>query len=360
MDTNNLETARAEIDQIDAEVVRLLNDRARLAQRIGTAKNSASKAIYAPDREHEVLANVTAAGADGPLTDRQLTAIYRQVISACRALERPIRIAYMGPAASFTHQAAVERFGDTTEFIPVASIPDTFAEVQRGDVDFGVVPVENSTDGPVHETLDNFVDAEVKICSEIMLPISFQLLSKAESREAIKTVYTNPVALAQCRGWLAKNLPTAEIMTVVSTSRAAAMAAEDPTTAGIANLLAAKEYGLKVIDAEIQDLSANYTRFYVIALAAANRPTGSDKTAIAFSIRDKVGALRDVADVFARRGISMSSIQSRPSRRRVWDYIFFVELRGHAAEPNVRDGLAELEGQCVFVKTLGSWPVDDN
>ena len=360
MDPSDLDTARGEIDRIDGEVVRLLNERAGLAQKIGAAKNASSRAIYAPDREHEVLSHVKAAGANGPLSDRQLTAIYRQVISACRALERPLRIAFMGPAASFTHQAAVERFGDTTDFIPVANIPDTFAEVQRGGVDFGVVPVENSTDGPVHETLDNFVDAEVKICSEIMLPISFQLLSKAATRESIKTVFTNPVALAQCRGWLAKNLPAAEVVTVVSTSRAAAMAAEDPTTAGIANVLAAKEYGLNIIDADIQDLSANFTRFYVISTAATSQPTGSDKTSVVFSIRDKVGALRDVADVFARRGISMSSIQSRPSRRRVWDYVFFVELRGHAAEPNVRDALTELEAQCVFVKTLGSWPVEDN
>lgn len=358
MDPTDLTSARREIDRLDDEIVGLLNQRARLALNIGAAKNAVSRTTYAPDREHDVLEHVKAAGKAGPLADGQLTAIYRQIIAACRALERALRVAYLGPAASFTHQAALGRFGDAAEFLPVASIPDTFSEVSRGAADFGVVPVENSTEGPVHETLDNFVDSDLKICAEIVLPISFQLLSRAEKSQ-IRTVYTNPVALAQCRQWLARNLPGAETVTVASTSRAAATAAEDPSGAALANALAATEYGLAVVESDVQDLSANYTRFYVIAPVSANQPTDNDKTGIVFSIRDKVGALRDMADVFARRGINMSSIQSRPSRRRVWDYLFFVEFSGHEAEPNVHDALQELEAQTVFVKVLGSWPIDN-
>ena len=352
-----LNSARKQIDQIDEQIVALINRRAQLALDIGAAKNAASRATYAPDREHEVLENVKAAGRGGPLADRQITAIYRQIISACRSLERALKVAYMGPPASFTHQAALERFGENTELVAVTSIPDTFTEVTRGSVDFGVVPVENSTEGPVQETLDHFVDSELRICAEIVLPIAFQLLSRAE-RSNIARVYTNPVALGQCRQWLAKNLPGVEVVTVVSTSRAAATAAEDPTGAALANTLAATEYGLNIVDHDVQDLAANYTRFYVIAPSTASQPTGSDKTAIAFSIRDRVGALRDVVDIFTRRGINMSSIQSRPSKRRVWDYVFFVEFAGHEAEPNVSEALHELEAHTIFVKVLGSWPVD--
>lgn len=305
-----------------------------------------------------MIARVKAAGADGPLSEGHLIAIYRQIISACRALERPLRAAYLGPANTFTHQAALEHFGEATEFVPVASIPDTFAEVQRGGADFGVVPVENSTEGPVHETLDCFVDSEAKVVSEIVIPISFQLLSRG-TKEDVRTVYTNPVAYAQCRQWVARNLPGREVVTAVSTARAAAMAAEDLAGAAIANELAGIEYGLNVLERDIQDLAANYTRFYVIAPAAISQRTGSDKTAVVFSIRDRVGALRDVADVFARRGLNMSSIQSRPSRTGVWDYVFFVEFQGHESDPIVSEALEELKEQCVFVKVLGSWPLDE-
>ncbi len=360
MEPTDLGSARKQIDQIDEEIVALLNRRARLALDVGAAKNAAARATYAPDREHEVLENVKAVSQGGPLTDRQITAIYRQIISACRSLERAFKIAFMGPAASFTHQAALERFGENTDLIAVASIPDTFAEVARGSVDFGVVPVENSTEGPVQETLDNFVDSDLKICAEIVLRISFNLLSKGEKGD-IKRVYTNPVALGQCRQWLAKNLPGIEVVTVVSNSRAAAIAAEEPTSAALAGTLAAQEYGLNILESEVQDLAANFTRFYVIApsASATSHPTGSDKTAVAFSIRDRVGALRDVVDVFTSAGINMSSIQSRPSKRRVWDYVFFVEFAGHEGEPRVREALEELKSHTVFVKVLGSWPVDN-
>lgn len=358
MQADELEEARREIDRLDGEIVRLLNERARAAQRVGAAKDAAARGTYAPDREHEVLARVRAEKGDGPLTADHLTAIYRQIISACRSLEGSLHVAYLGPAATFTHQAAIHKFGEATVFVPVASIPDVFAEVQRGAADFGVVPVENSTEGAVHETLDSFVDSDLKVCGEIVLPISFELLSTGTDRGAIKTIYSNPVALAQCRQWVARNFPGVATVTAVSTARAATMAAEDPGGAAIANALAATEYHLNVIEANIQDVAANYTRFFVIAPALASEPTGNDRTAVAFSIRDRVGALRDMADVFARRGINMTSIQSRPSRRRVWDYVFFVEIVGHSGESAIQEALHDLEQLCVFVKVLGSWAAD--
>lgn len=356
---DELNSARRAIDQLDAQIVRLIQERARLAQRIGVAKSTAARATYAPDREHEVLRHVRSEGEAGPLSGPQLTSIYRQIIAACRALERPLRVAYLGPAASFTHQASIERFGDGAEFVAVSTIPDIFAEVQHGRADFGVVAVENSTEGPVGESLDTFVEADVRVCSEIAIPIAFQLLSRSERAEVTK-IYSNPMAQAQCRQWLAKNMPNIEIVTVASNSRAAAMAAEEPGTAAVANALSATEYGLNVLAAGIQDLAENYTRFYVISQDIKNQPTGSDKSAVIFSLQDQPGALRNAADIFARREINMSSIQSRPSRRKVWDYLFFVEFVGHEAEPAVREALDELRGQCVFVKLLGSWPVDES
>lgn len=357
-DIDDIGRWREEIDRLDAEIVRLLHERGRVAQLVGTAKDAAARSTYAPDREREVLDRIRGIGAEGPLSGEHLAAIYRQIISACRALERPLRVAYFGPAATFTHQAALERFGDATTLVPVESIPDVFTETQHGRADFGVVPVENSTEGPVHLTLDSLVESDLKVCSEIVLPISLQLLARGK-KEEIRTLYSNPVALAQCRGWVARNLPGRSIVDAASTARAAMMAAEDPAGAAIGPRLAATEYGLQIVEGDIEDLASNYTRFYVIAPAATSDPTGLDKTAIVFSIRDRVGALRDVADVFARRGINMSSIQSRPSRRRAWDYVFFVEFGGHERDSIVGEALGDLEAQCAFLKVLGSWPIEE-
>jgi chorismate mutase/prephenate dehydratase len=357
MDTGEVGTARREIDRVDGEIVRLLNERARIAQRIGAAKTAEAKLTYAPEREREVIERVTSLGQEGPLQPAHLRAIYRQIISACRAVERTLQVAYLGPAATFTHQAALERFGDATRLIPLDSIPEVFSATQRGETDYGVVPVENSTEGSVHVTLDSFVESELKVCSEIVLPISLHLVSRARM-EDVATVYSNPVALAQSRQWVARHLPGRQIVDATSTAGAALLAADDPTGAAIAPELAALEYGLDVVARDIQDVASNYTRFYVIASRGAGQPTGRDKTAILFSIRDRVGALRDVADVFARRGVNMSTIQSRPSRRRAWDYIFFVEFEGHEHDPVVEEALHELGGHCAFLKVIGSWPID--
>ncbi|HZT07887.1 MAG TPA: prephenate dehydratase [Chloroflexota bacterium] len=360
MDDPTIREARERIDRLDAEIVSRLQARARIAVEIGATKTASRRSAYAPDRERDVIERVRALAGDGPLTDAHLAAIYRQVISACRALEREIRVGYFGPPATFTHQAALERFGESATFVPFDTIPEVFTETQLGHVDYGVVPVENSTEGAILLTLDSLVDTDVRVCSEVVLPISMQLLSRAASREEVRTVYSIPVALAQCRGWVARNLPGCEIVDAASTARAAIMAAEDRTGAAIGPALAAAEYGLNILERDIQDLAANYTRFYVIGRTASSAPTGRDKTAILFSIRDHVGALRDVADVFARRGVNMSSIQSRPSRRRAWDYIFFVELAGHEQDAVIAEALTELKALSAYLKVLGSWPVDES
>lgn len=358
MDTDALRARRQRIDDIDADVVRLLNDRARIAQEIGNTKSADARLPFAPEREREVLERVRRLGREGPLEDSHLAAIYREIISACRNLERPLQVAYLGPAASFTHQASLERFGEATRLVAMDSIPDVFAETQRGRADFGVVPVENSSEGSVHLTLDSFIESDLQVCSEIVLSISHHLLSQSPI-ERVQKLYSNPIALAQCRQWVARNLPGREIIEVTSTTRAAMTAAEDPTGAAISPLLAATQYKLDIIAHDIQDLASNYTRFYVIASGVTSEPTGRDKTAIIFSIRDRVGALRDAADVFARRSLNMHSIQSRPSRRKAWEYLFFIEFEGHERDALVREALDELRSQCIFVKALGSWPIEE-
>jgi chorismate mutase/prephenate dehydratase len=351
---DELAAMRAAIDGLDQRIVRLLNERGRLAERVGARKAARGAGVFAPDREAAVLQHVVGA-SEGPLTASHLRAIYREVLSAMRSLEQPERVGYMGPAATFTHQAALERFGGAAEYVALPSIPDTFVETARGRCDYGVVPVENSTEGPVHETLDAFVDSELKVVSEIVLPIHQQLLARCPL-EAVRTVFTNPVALAQCRGWLSKHLPGREIVQVVSTARAAAEAADTPASAAIAPRLAAEVYRLDVVVADVEDLSENYTRFYVLARELTGKPSGDDRTALLFSIRDRVGALRDVVAVFAAAGVNLSSIQSRPSRRRPWDYLFFAELQGHAADPKLQEVLRAVEQHCVYVKVLGAWP----
>jgi chorismate mutase/prephenate dehydratase len=352
--TDDLAELRQAIDALDRRIVALLNERGQLAQRIGATKAHRGAGIFAPDREQQVLENVQDANA-GPLDASHLRAVYREVLSAMRALEGEERIGYMGPPATFTHQAALQGFGAAAEFVPLPSIPDTFLETTRGSVHYGVVPVENSTEGPVGETLDSFVDSELKVISEIILPIHHQLLARCP-RDEIRTIFTNVVALGQCRRWLAANLPGREIVQVVSTARAAEQAAATPGSAAIATRVAAEVYGLDVVAADIEDMAQNYTRFYVLSRTSAGQPTGDDKSAILFSIRDRVGALRDVVDRFADAGVNLSAIQSRPSRRRAWDYVFFVELQGHAADPRVQEVLRAVEPHCVFLKVLGAWP----
>jgi chorismate mutase/prephenate dehydratase len=352
----DLNELRAAIDELDDELVRLLNRRSELSVQVGRTVGSDKPQVFAPEREAQVLARVAMQNT-GPLEPEHLEAIYREILSASRSLQRTLKVAYLGPEATFTHQAALGRFGSAAEYVPVPTIPEIYTEVARGATDLGVMPAENTTEGPVLQTLDMLAEGELRISGEITIPVAQFLLSRSPM-ERITRVYSHPQAVAQCQRWLAANLPGRDVLHISSTSKAAQLAAEEEGAAAISTQLAAEVYGLDVIAGNIQDFSSNYTRFYVVGPRMSERPTGRDKSAIMFSIRDRVGALRDMLEVFGAAGVNLTSIHSRPSRRRAWDYVFFVELSAHANDPTVSAVLKEAEQHCVFLKVLGAWPVD--
>ena len=353
---HDLDDLRRALDALDEQLVALLNRRAEVSRQVGATKQGAEARVFVPEREAEVLSRVLRTN-QGPLTEQHLRAIYREILSISRDLQRRLGIAYLGPAASFSHQAALEFFGSAAEYLPRPAFPDIFAAVQGGQAEFGVVPVENSTEGPVQQNLDLLAESEARVCGEVTIPIAHFLMARCPLAE-VRRVYSHPQAAAQSRRWISENLPgREEVVHVASTTRAAELAAAEAGAAAIAPRLAAKTYGLNVLAENIQDLTSNFTRFFVIGLEPSSRPTGHDKSAVCFSIRDRVGALRDVVQLFAEAGINLSSIHSRPSKRRAWDYLFFVEVDGHAADPPVAAVLRAVEQKCVFLKVLGAWPV---
>lgn len=351
----DLESVRRQIDEVDAKLVALLNARAELSLHIKEIKAGTGKAVFDPRREKMVLDNLLAMNS-GPLPANALRAIYREVISASRELQNPLKVAYLGPMATFTHQAARTKFGWSADFIPARTIAEVFVITENGEADFGVVPVENSTDGFVGHTLDVLVDSELKICGEVSLPISQCLLSK-EALADIRVVYSHPQALGQTRSWLQRNLPDAQQVEVSSTAKAAEIAAGEPLAAAIATELAGEVYGLSLIARSIEDNVANFTRFLVIGKEMAPR-TDNAKTSLMFTLKDRVGALHDGLEVLLRYGINMTRIESRPSKRKAWDYVFFIDIVGHPEDPVVASAISELSDKFVFVKVLGSCDVD--
>ncbi|MDD5449569.1 MAG: prephenate dehydratase [Candidatus Omnitrophica bacterium] len=346
---------RKQIDEIDKKIIETLNKRAGLSLKIGKIKRKSKLSVYSPDRESDVYEKVLKRN-DGPLTNESITAIYREVMSGTLSLEGPVRVAYLGPAATFTHLASIKKFGSSVEYVPVNSITEVFQEVEKGRAEYGVVPIENSIEGAVSHTLDMFIDSDLKICSEISLEISHNLLGRAGKNPKIRKVYSNPQVFGQCRIWLEANLPKAELIEVSSTTRAAELAKKEPNSACIASKLAADYYGLKVYAKSIEDYSHNVTRFLVIGKTGPN-PTNNDKTSIMFSIKDRLGALHDMLVPFKKNRINLTKIESRPSKRRAWDYYFFVDLEGHYKDTKVKKALMELKKQATFIKILGSYPV---
>lgn len=344
---------RKAIDRIDRQLVRLLNERVRHAREIGALKKQHGEEIYAPHRERTVLERICRLNP-GPLPEENLRAIYREIMSGALALEKPTTIAYLGPEATFTHQAALQRFGTSVSYLPLKTIADVFAEVAKRRADYGVVPVENSTEGVVTHTLDMFMDSDLKIVAQIVMPISQCLLSRAP-RARIRRLYIHPQSLAQCRDWLRKNLPDVEIIETASNARSAELAAREKNAAAVAGLLAAEKYGLPVLEHNVQDSADNATRFLVLGRQCPP-PTGHDRTSLMFCIADKPGALHGAIAPFRRYRINMTKIESRPSKRKAWQYYFFVDCDGHAAEPKVARAIEELGRHCVFVKVLGSYP----
>jgi len=345
---------RKNIDDIDSQLVDLINRRAECAIEIGSMKSRGDKSIFAPEREKQVLAGVLERNR-GPLSDRSMAAVFREVISACRALEKPIMVAYLGPAGSYTHIASILKFGESTDFHPANTIPDVFSAVERKEANYGVVPVENSTEGIVSHTLDMFLISDLRICAEVNAPISHNLLSCGDDVTHVRRVYSMPQAIAQCRNWLATNLPGVEVLEVSSTSKGAKMCEGYPTSAAIASSLAAKEYGLNIVAAGIEDNPHNKTRFMVVGYVKPE-PCGKDKTSIAFSVPHKSGSLYKALSVFENVGLNMTMIESRPTKQMPWEYIFFVDVQGHEKDKQVQDALEQLGKTALFVRVLGSYP----
>ncbi len=351
----SLDTLRDKIDRLDAQVLTLLNRRARLAQQIGNQKGEKQRAAYVPSRERAIFARLAELNT-GPLPDESVQAVYREIISASRALEQSFRIAYLGPEASYAHMAACEQFGSKAEFVPVATIPHIFAEVKSGQVTYGVVPVENSGQGSVAITLDLFIESNLHIIAERSLEIRHCLLSRAKKRERIGRVLAHPQALAQCQDWLATHLPGVPTEAASSNSRAAELVRSDTHAAAIAGRLAAERYRLNVLDSDIQDQAANYTRFAVLSRCPQRgEPTGDNKTSLVLSVRDEAGVLYQVLKPFADHSINLLRIESRPLKGRPWEYVFFIDIEGHASEAPIADALREIKPRCVSVKVLGSY-----
>ena len=349
----SLEELRKKIDELDHQLVKLLNERARVVVEIGKLKTMTDKPVYSPDREKEVFARIAQAN-EGPLPDKCLVAIWRELMSGSFVLERPLRIGYLGPGGSFSHTAAMLKFGQSVEYEPLADIASIFDEVSKGHCDLGLAPVENTMGGGVIETLDALIDSDVKVCAEVLMAIHHSLLGNC-SLEEIEKIYSKPEVFAQCRSWLSATFKDAQTVPVASTARAAQIAADEPRAAAIGSNVAAELYGLRIICENIEDIANNITRFLVISREDA-KPTGEDKTAILFSTAHKAGALADVLDVFKRYGINLTNIESRPSRKREWEYYFFVDFLGHRKDKNIQKGIEEAREHCLQLSILGSFP----
>ena len=348
-----LKDLRTKIDRLDEKIVDLINRRTEIALRIGEVKKKLKREIYAPDREKEVYRRITSLNK-GPLPAAALKAIFREIMSGAISLEKRLKIAYLGPPASFTHVASMLKFGASIEYVPAGSIADAFASVERGHADYGVVPIENSIEGAVNYTLDMLVDSNLKICSEIITDISHCLVGSG-TLDSVTRIYSKVEVFGQCRSWILANFPKAELLEVSSTSKAAELVRNEPSSAAIASELAASLYGVKILERFIEDSPHNITRFLVVGKSIPKR-TGHDKTSVMISIKDRVGGLHDVLVPFRDNNINLTKIESRPSRRKAWDYYFFVDLRGHCRDRKVKKALNELEEHCEFVKLLGSYP----
>lgn len=366
-ESKDLDGVREEIDSIDRDIQELINRRARCAQQVADIKleellaarargdEEGEVVYYRPEREAQVLNRIKERN-EGPLAGENIAFIFREIMSACLALERPMQVAYLGPEGTFTQAATVKHFGHAVISIPQGSIDSVFNQVEAEDCNYGVVPVENSTEGMVSHTLDNFMDSTLKICGEVELPIHHHLLvGEHTGGDGIERICAHQQALAQCRGWLDQYWPSVERVAVSSNGEAARLAAEEVGTAAIAGDMAADQYGLEKLFEQIEDFAHNTTRFLVIGRDEIP-PGGDDKTSIIVSSRNRPGALFDLLEPFRRGGVSLTRIDTRPSRTEKWAYVFFIEFEGHLRDPAVAEIIAELEEQSILLKPLGSYP----
>lgn len=349
----SLKDRRRQIDELDAQILQLINERAKIVLEIGKLKEKTKSSYYVPHREKEIVNRLKSLNK-GPFPNDALERTYKEILSACRSLEKEISVAYLGPEGSFGHAASLKQFGSSVTYIPIQDQSDIFYEVESGRVDYGVVAIENSTYGIVSDTLDMFLNSNLQICAEILLPISHNLLANCQP-EAITKIYSHRQAFAQCREWLKSSFKGVEQIPVSSTSEAAKVASEEKSAAAIASKLAAEIYNLKVLYEHIEDNKDNTTRFLVVGKYSGGR-SGEDKTSVLFSVKDEVGALMKVLDRFFKHSLNLSKIESRPSRTKAWEYVFFVDIEGHIEDPEMVAALKEIEEVCLFVKVLGSYP----
>ncbi len=353
--SDDIAKLRGEIDTLDSELLLLVNRRASLARRVGELKQDAP--VYRPEREAEILRRVTL-GNPGPLPPERVSGIFREVISACRGMEQDLRAGYLGPQGTFSEQAVQKHFGRAVDAIPLPSIDEVFRRAEAGDTEFAVVPVENSTEGAVGRTLDLLVATPLKICAEIELRVQQNLMLKEGTLADVKRVYSHAQSLAQCHGWLGQNLPNAERVQVVSNADAARRAAEEPGSAAIAGQLASERFGLAILARSIEDDPNNTTRFLVLG-KIDTAPTGHDRTSLVMSAENKPGAVHALLSPLAANRVSMSRIESRPSRAAksgLWEYLFFIDVEGHRNDERVASALGELGRKAPFLKVLGSYP----
>lgn len=365
MSKAKLSELRKKIDAVDQRILKLLNQRAKTAVAIGKAKAQGKQATYAPDREQKLLKNIVRSNR-GVFPTQALQSVYREILSACRSLQAPIQVAYLGPEATFTQSAALGHFGHSAEMVSQTTINAVFEVVESGEVKYGVVPVENSTEGVVTHTLDRLLESPLQICGEILLEIRHCLLGR-RSGVAPDLIYSHPQATAQCRSWLDRHYPNVTVSPVTSTARAAQLAAQNPKAYAIGSELAASRYDLKLIKKGIEDHRHNITRFLVLGTESP-KPSGDDKTSLVFSVRDEVGILYRMLQPFYKAGLNLSKIESRPMMRlhaskvksraksHRWEYAFFIDLNGHIQSPRVKKAVAGLEKMCLYLKVLGSYP----
>lgn len=355
----DLTPIREQIDKLDRQIVEILNQRLALAAEIGKVKRSQGGQIYVAEREDAVLRKVTSLN-QGPIRNDALIAIYREIMSAAIALEKPLLIAYLGPEASYTHAASMKKFGASVDYHAMATIVDIFTALEKGEADYAVIPIENSTEGSVREAIDSFVESDLKVVAQIYLEITHALISNSPL-EKITRVYSKDQALSQCRHWLQRHLPHAQLIPASSTSKAVLIAKEEDGSAAIASELAAVHHGVPVVQRNVQDKADNTTRFFVLG----KRPSGvvgggRDMSSFLISLGDEAsahsGALLKMLLPFAERGINLSKIESRPSKKRPWDYYFFIDVTGHYDDPKMKEAISELKKFCPVVKWLGSYP----
>jgi chorismate mutase/prephenate dehydratase len=350
----NLQELRKKIDQIDEQVITLLNQRAALAQEIGQHKTRSRSHYFTPEREQTVYKRLLALNR-GPLDARAIRAIYREIISASRALEKPLSVAYLGPPGTFSHQASISKFGSSSEFLSVDTITDVFAQVERGVCDYGLVPVENSLAGAIPETLDTFMQSNLRIVSEIFVPIVHNLATRCATLEEVRRVYSHPQPIAQSRQWLRNHLPGIEVVEVSSTSRAAEMAAKEEDAAALCPELAAEMNDLPILVAHTEDNPSNRTRFLVLGYNEPE-PTGRDKTSLMFSVHNRAGELFRAMAAFEKYDVNMTMIESRPAKIAAWEYIFYIDVQGHLRDASVAKAVNQLREHALFVTVLGSYP----